>query len=294
MAGSQGGGFSVANMFRPGTGIPNNAAVANDAQQLQNQQQQPGAGDIDPATGQPRPKNIPGTGMPNDMANPGADPNNVTGSNMGGTKVNPNDPGSPLDAFKDIFKMEDAGNQPTDPLSQRLLELDPKKFGETVSKMDFTRNLNPELVQKALQGDVGAFNSVLNSAFQGSFAASTQMIVGIMEQAFSKNNGRFNSTLDGKFRNFQINSANPSNKVLGHPAAKPVLAALRQQIANSAMGRNLSPQEVNQKAEEYFLAMGDALGSLKNEGKDKPGTNADGTKEIDWGSFLEGNSFQQQ
>ena len=293
-----GGGFSFANMF-PRSGTPNNAAAGNDAAQQQNQQQSQGPGQPPQqfdSQGKPLPRSVPGTGMPFDPANPGADPNNVAGGNLPGTKVNPNDTGSPLDAFSDIFKMDD-NNQQTDPLSQRLLELDPKKFGETVSKMDFTRSLNPELVQKALGGDTQAFNSVLNSAFQSSFAASTQMIVGIMEQAFAKNNGRFSSTLDGKFKNFQLNSTAPTNKALNHPAAKPVLQALRQQIANSTAGKNLSATEINQKAEEYFLAMGKAMDSLGDNkgGKGGAGGGDAGEDQIDWGSFLEGNSgnFQQ-
>lgn len=281
-----GGGFSFANMFSSG-GAPNNAAVMNDANKQQNANPNAASGaGVDPATGKPRV--VPNSGgMPVDMNNPGADPANVTGPNSLGPEGKGAGTGSPLDPFSDIFKIDTTVQAPVDPLSQKLLELDPKKFAETVSKMDFTRTLNPELVTKALQGDTQAFNQVLNTAFQGAFAASTQMVVGIMEQAFNKNNGRFSSVLEGRFKDFQINSSSSTNKVLNHPAAKPVLQALRTQIANSSVGRNLSATEINTKAEEYFLAMGDALGSLKTEGlKNKNADGSDVSEEIDWGNFL--------
>src|SRR5574341_309566 len=290
MNGQGGGGFNLANRFRVSGGAPNDAAVRNDAARGTGVASE---GDIDPATGKTKQKMVPGTGMPNDMANPGADPNNVTGpNNLGGNKGS--EQGSPLDGFADIFKIDPNAAPQQDPLSQKLLELDPKKLGESVSKMDFTRNLNQELVQKALQGDSQAFGQVLNSAFQGAFAASTQMMVGLMKQAITKNNGRFNSVLEGRFRDFQINSSNSNNKVLNHPSVKPVLAAIRQQIANSPVGKNLSASEIQQKAEEYFMATADALTSLKTELGDKDkAKGGGGGQDYDFSMFLSDGNSQQ-
>lgn len=284
-----GGGFSLANMFRSGAGpSPNNAAIQQEGDRQQGGGAAPGTDPNNPQGGK---QVVPNSGgMPVNPVNPGADLEKmVKGANNLGTEGTGGS-GSPLDAFTDFFKIDPNNQQPQDPLSQKLLEVDPAKLSASISKMDFTRNLDPALVTQALQGDTAAFGKVLNQAFQGSFAASMQMMAGVMEQAFSKNNGRFNSVLEGKFKDFQINSASPQNKLLNHPAAKPVLQALRQQIANSATGRGLSPADINQKAEEYFLAMGDALGSLKGGkgGEGGGGGNKGDAVDIDWSVFETG------
>ena len=66
-----------------------------------------------------------------------------------------------------------------------------------------------------------------------------------------------NSGLDSRIRNFQVKSQNTSNEALNHPAVAPMLNAVKMQIASS--NPNLSADQVQQQAEQYFTQMADVL-----------------------------------
>lgn len=211
------------------------------------------------------------------------DPNDPNARNPDGTPKTKAD-SSPLDAFNELFKIDPNKTPTPNPLAEKLMELDPTKFGAAVAKMDFTRTLAPDLVSKALQGDVASFTQALNQALQGTFASAVQMLVGINEAAFRKNNDRVEAVLGDRFRNFQIQSSKPENKALQHPAAQPVLAALRAHIASSSP--ELPAYEVGKRAEDYFVAMGKAMQSVEQQVKDQT-LQQHGTQEVDWTKFLE-------
>lgn len=278
---SNGGGFNLGAFFGSPSASPNNAAID---QHRATGQDLPGAG------GKPTPTGGAGdgTGKDGDLGNPNPDLNLDPNSRNPDGSAKPKPGSSPLDAFADLFKIDDKNQPPVNPLSQKLMDFDIQKFGAAVSKMDFTRTLNPELVQKALGGDATAFNQALNQAMQGNFAATMQMVVNVMEQAFNKNNGRFESVLGDRFKKFQLDFSRPENKALQHPAAQPVLKAMREHISSTNPG--MSPDEISRKAEEYFLAMGDAMAAIKSEGENKDknkGGPGGGSGEPDWTSFLE-------
>lgn len=215
--------------------------------------------------------------------NSGADPanQNLDGLATGGTTPKPGD--SPMDAFKDIFKIDSTKAPAKDLLQEPLLTLDPAKIAEAVGKMDFTKGIDPALMQKALQGDVAALGQILNSSARNTYMGAFQALAGIIERAVKVNNERFSSSLDGRFRKYQVDSSQSTNPVLQHESVKPVLASLRSLIAQQKP--DMHPAEVAKEAENYFLSMGKALSSLETtESAANKDTGAG--KEIDWESFL--------
>ena len=194
-------------------------------------------------------------------ANPGAAPqnlfNNPAPTNAGG----PQPPvASPLDAFVDIFKPKNvdpnAAKAPglADPY---LGPMDPTAFRQQVATANFAANIPQEQMQKALGGDVQAFSDVINSAAREAFAAAAQLSHGLVEQGVRTGADRLNGTLDSRIRNFQVKSQNTSNEALNHPAVAPMLNAVKSQIASS--NPNLSAEQVQQQAEQYFTQMADVL-----------------------------------
>lgn len=261
-------GSSLANLFSGNKGI-NPAPASN----------------INPTQGTPAPNPDAAAGL--QQSNPAADPANKDlnlGVNPDGTPKK--DASSPLDAFTDVFKIDPNKQPAADPLKDPLFSVDPQKLSAAVSKMDFTRAIKPELVQKALAGDPAAFSAAINQATQTAYMAVTQMMTGLMETAFSKNNGRFESTLSGKFRDFQISHSRPDNKVLQHPAAQPMISALKTHIASQYP--DLGPQEVTKRAEDYFLAMSKELNTLDKDAAETAAAGGAGKgAEPDWTKYLE-------
>jgi len=219
---------------------------------------------------------------PMDVANPGAGAGTDPSNPLPAPKPAEDPPVNPLDTFKDMFTIteDDRKKAPADPFADPLLNFDPKKFGEAATKMNFAKAVNPELAQKALSGDANALMQVINSAAQSSFVASAQVLSGILEQAISKNNGRLNATLDSKFRNMQLGYTSPENPALKHPAAQPLVEAIKATIA--AKNPQLSPSEVTKQAENYFGVLSE---SFTKAGA--PPAKGDSSEAMDWTKFLE-------
>jgi len=240
------------------------------------------------SSGTPAPATVPGSnGIPSAPVNPGADVGANLEANKGildpnlGPDGKPKTPDNPLDGFKDFFTIteDDRKKQPPDQFAEPLLNFDPKKFGDTAGKMNFAGNIDPALMQKAMSGDQQAFAAVLNRVAQSSFTASAQVLTGILEQAFKKNNGRWDGSLDSRFRNLQLTNTRSTNPVLQHPAAAPLLEGMKATIA--AKDPTMRPEEVARKAEEYFGAFTDMMIASRAP-KETPATSASD----DWTKFL--------
>jgi hypothetical protein len=190
-------------------------------------------------------------------ANPMAHPANMTGQPAAPAAGGPT---NPLDAYANLFTPK-----PVDPKAPKaptmadpiLGTLDPVAFRQQVSTANFASSIPPEQMQKALGGDVQAFTDVINAASREAFAAAAQLSHGLIEQGVRTGAERMNSGLDSRIRNFSIKSQNTSNEALTHPAVAPMLNAVKMQIASS--NPNLSADQVQQQAEQYFSQMADVL-----------------------------------
>jgi hypothetical protein len=210
---------------------------------------------------QPAPVNANGSAGPAGQqqapANPNANPQMMTGQPAQPAAGGPQ---NPMDAFVDIFKPKAVDpNAPRTPtLADPILgQLDPTAFRQQVSQANFAANIPQEQMQKALGGDTAAFAEVINAAAREAFAAAAQLSHGLVEQGVRTGADRLNGTLDSRIRNFQLKSQNTNNEALNHPAVAPMLSAVKMQIASS--NPNLSADQIQQQAEQYFTQMADVL-----------------------------------
>jgi hypothetical protein len=213
-----------------------------------------------------------GTGEPVTDPNNNADPTKGT-------------QGSSLDEFKDLFKLptDDKGNviSHTNPLSEPLLKVDPAQLQAAAKKMNFAAGINPEAVQKALSGDVSSFMEVLNSVAQNGFTAAMQANAGVVETAFTKNNQRYDQALPARIRETQINQAQTKHPALSHPAAAPMVAALKSSIAQT--NPHLPPDRVAEMAERYVIAMATDINSTNQQQTNQQPSSK---QETDWAAML--------
>lgn len=190
-------------------------------------------------------------------ANPAAAPQamiGVTAAPPAGGPVNP------LDAYSDLFKPRAVDPAATKQLTMSdpiLGAFDPGAFRQQIDTANFASNIPHDQMQKALSGDVAAFSDVINRATREAFAAAAQLSHGLVEQGVRAGAERLNSGFDSRIRNFQVKSQNTTNEGLSHPAVAPMLNAVKVQLATS--NPNLSPSEIQTKAEQYFTQMADVL-----------------------------------
>ena len=179
------------------------------------------------------------------------EPNNNPNNNADPNK------GSQLDNFTDLFKVktDDKGQpvQQTDPFSTPIMSVDPQKLREAAGKMNFTAGIDQELVQKAMSGqDPAAFMQVLNIVGQNGFSTALAAAGNITNTALDTYHQRIDKALPDRIRNVQISQGKPKNPALSHPAAAPMVHALKAQFASA--NPQLSPDQVNEMAENYFTS----------------------------------------
>jgi len=260
--------FSIANLFRSGNNAQSN--VVAQSPQLQSN----------------TPQKTPVGNMDNQPTNPDADPMNQNLGDAGLGEPKKKADSSPLDDFGDIFKIDDKKALPTDPLAEKLFNFDQTKFMAAVDKMNFAGSITPETMQKIQSGDTTALTTALQGTGKTAFASAIQMLLPIMESSITKNNARFKSILAAEVRNVQIGQGRPENEALNHPAAAPVLGALKTQI--SSQFPDLTPSEVTKKAEDYFLAMSKAINSKLPQDKNSDGSpKKKESLETDFSNFLD-------
>lgn len=205
-------------------------------------------------------------------ANPAADPATMVSA-------------SPMDSFVGMFQpaQADPNSAKAPSLSDPYLQpLDPAAFKQQVGQANFAASIPQEMLQKAMSGDAQAFSDAINTAAREAFSAAAQLSHGLAEHSARTAAQRLDTGLDGRIKQYQIKSQNTSNQALAHPAVAPMLNAAKMMIAQS--NPQLSPEQIQTQAEQYFTQMADVLVAPKQQALNK----SKAPKETDFSSYLFG------
>jgi hypothetical protein len=215
-------------------------------------------------------------------ANPAANPQAMMGAQQ---QPNAGGPVNPLDSFVGMFQpaQRDPNAQAQPTLADPLLQpLDPAQFKQQVNQANFAAAIPQEMLQKAMSGDAQAFAEAINTAAREAFSAAAQLSHGLAEHGARTAAQRLDAGLDGRIKQYQIKSQNTSNQALAHPAVAPMLNAAKMMIAQS--NPQLSPEQIQSQAEQYFTQMADVLVAPKQQAQAK----SNAPKETDFSSYLFG------
>lgn len=193
-------------------------------------------------------------------------------------KIPGTDPNSqnPLDVYNKMF---DNANKGSD-IHAPEFKIDPKVLSDVSSKMDFTRGVNPELLQKAQGGDVSALMEIMKTVGQNSYRAALEHNTALTD-TYLTSRGDY----DRKSLANGVKSQLTSNELSNAPNySHPVVKAELNRIADSFARANpdASPQEVAKAAQKYIADLQQALSPADPDASDgKP-------KEMDWSKYLNG------
>jgi hypothetical protein len=146
---------------------------------------------------------------------------------------------------------------------------------------------------KAMSGDATAFGQILDNVGRSAFAAASKMAEQISERSGAKFRDEITGSLPGEFRKYSLNNTAVKNPVLSNPAVKPLVEGVRLQLASKYP--DATTEELQQKAEDYFLAIHKELGtsaeaeklaSQTESLKDQQKQQQDGT--FDWDNYMFG------
>lgn len=169
---------------------------------------------------------------------------------------------TPLAKYDNLFD-DPTNNQPTpqngeqNPQGKNPGKPQAVNYAEHAKNLNFSRTIDPVIMQKAVAGDVQAFSSVIDSVARSAWAASAKAAEQISQRGITDFETRFGSELPGKFREFSLNTTSTKHPILSKPSVKPLVAAIKQRMAG--IYPDATPQELQQQAEDYFLAMNEEI-----------------------------------
>ena len=187
---------------------------------------------------------------------PGTDPNNQ----------------NPLDVYSKMF---DNANNNSD-IQAPTFKIDPKVLSEVSGKMDFTKGINGEVLQKATSGDVNALLDIIKTVGQNSYRAAIEHNTALTD-TFLTTRGDFEKKSLERGVKSQLTASELSNAPnYNHPVVKAELNRIASQFA--AANPDASPQEVAKAAQKYISDLQAAL----NPKAEKESSE----EEMDWSKYL--------
>ena len=188
---------------------------------------------------------------------PGTDPNNQ----------------NPLDVYSKMF---DNANNNSD-IQAPTFKIDPKVLSEVSGKMDFTKGINGEVLQKATSGDVNALLDIIKTVGQNSYRAAIEHNTALTD-TFLTTRGDFEKKSLERGVKSQLTASELSNAPnYNHPVVKAELNRIANQFA--AANPDASPQEVAKAAQKYISDLQSALNPEAKKGSSEEG-------EMDWSKYL--------
>lgn len=190
-----------------------------------------------------------------------------------------------LDKFNDIINFQpdpDKAPKPFNP--DDLITVDPENLQKEVSKMNFLEgSMSKEDAQAIVEGGEGALAAmakVMNNALQKAFMQSTLASKAIASKTLGNSLDHVDSRIANLMRKDKISSSlAQSNPVLSHPAAAPMIESLIPKL--EAKFPSASPDEIREKAEEYFLEFAKQLMPQKEES-----ANTGRADQINWNDWV--------
>ncbi|EKD22466.1 MAG: hypothetical protein ACD_86C00001G0002 [uncultured bacterium] len=186
-------------------------------------------------------------------------------------------PVNPLDAYK---KMYENANTNSD-IQAPTFKIDSKVLGEVSSSMDFTKGIQPDLMEKALSGDVKSLLGVIQQVGRNSYSASLEHATALTDthlgQRADFENKRVNAGVRKELTSNELSTA-PN---YSHPVIKAELNRVADMFAKA--NPDSSPQEIAKAAQEHLMQISQALSPVKSQEQQ----NAD-KGEVDWSKYLAG------
>ena len=186
---------------------------------------------------------------------------------------------NPLDSYKKMF--DNANN--SSELQAPSFKIDSKVLNDVSSKMDFTRGINQEVLNKATSGDASALMDIIKTVGQNAYKASLEHNTALTDTYLSQR-GEFDKKSLEKGVKSQLTSEALSNAPnYNHPVVKAELNRIASQFA--AANPDSNPQEIAKAAQKYISDLQSALNpsdpNKNSDGSDKP-------EEMDWSKYLNG------
>lgn len=183
-------------------------------------------------------------------------------------------PQNPLDLYSGLW--DTSKQQPDTPPA---FALEPETLTKVSSSLDFTRNVPPELMEKATSGDMNAMLQLMNHVGRQAYEASLSHGATLTDKFVGARSQYDQRTIGAQVKNEMVSSSFKDVPNSHHPVVKQELTriakAMQQQYPDA------SPDEIVKHTKEYWTAIQQAM----NPDANKP-ADASTSGETDWDKFF--------
>ena len=192
---------------------------------------------------------------------------------------------SPLESFKDIWQSDTAETEQDDADLSSLFSIDPEKINSTVSNIDFTKSLDPQVLESIAAGGedaqkafVASLNSVARDVFSQSMLANGMLV----KQALTKAQDKIDARTSRNYNRLKASEAiTSSNPLFKDPAVAPMVSAIQEQLHKKYP--EADSESIKQQAEDYLLKFADVIRGPSDRARQEEST----AKETDFSNFLD-------
>lgn len=188
----------------------------------------------------------------------------------------PSEPINPLDSYK---AMLENANKPAEPSDTPSFSLDGKVLDEVGSKLNFTQGINPELLQKATQGDAQAMVALMNNVAQNAYKAALQHNTALTDTHLNTRAEHDRKFVDGAVKSSLISNELSSIPNASHPVVKQELVRIAQALAKD--NPDATPGQIKEEAVRYLNTVYSALNPKQQDAPNQKAGQVD-----DWEAFL--------
>jgi hypothetical protein len=211
------------------------------------------------------------------------DPNGIIPQE--GATPPPKAPESPVAKFADLW--DPVKTDPSQP-NQESPAFDPQKMMEAAGKVDFTRVITPETLQKIQAGGqdaIAALSEALNKTSQQVFGQASIVAHRLSEQQAQKVRDELTAQIPDMVKRQSLNQGlMRENAAFSNPAVAPVIQALQDQLAQKYP--KASVDELQGMAKDYLTGVAGMINPPQQKGS-KSGDPKDSKEpEFDWFSHL--------
>lgn len=186
-------------------------------------------------------------------------------------------PANPLDVYRKM--VENAAN-PTDNKTPQFT-LDSKMLSDVSRTMDFTKGIDPDLMQKAMGGDAQSMIALIQEVGRNTYEASLGHTTALTNTYLETRTPHEQARIDAAVKGGLTTQALHSIANYDHPVARAELNRVASRM--QAEHPDQSPAQIAQAAHEYLTNLATAL----NPKTASPGKDTNGQAlEMDWGAYL--------
>lgn len=138
-----------------------------------------------------------------------------------------------------------------------LFGLGQEDFDKYTAEANYINQIDEEVATKALQGDMGALQQLLNSVARSAVSQSAFMSTRIAGQGVQNRLDKFGREVPNMINEHSTKQMFVNDSTMNHPAMKPMVESAMN--AMKAQHPQASPQELHSKVKEYMNTMASVL-----------------------------------